>query len=38
MFEEKRDGGKCMIKIAFFDTKDYDKKIFEEYNKNMDLK
>ena len=23
-----------MIKIAFFDTKDYDKKLFDEYNKN----
>ena len=23
-----------MIKIAFFDTKDYDKKFFNEYNKN----
>ena len=23
-----------MIKIAFFDTKDYDKKFFDEYNKN----
>ena len=22
-----------MIKIAFFDTKEYDKKLFEEYNK-----
>ncbi len=24
-----------MIKIAFFDTKDYDKKLFDEYNKNF---
>lgn len=24
-----------MIKVAFFDTKDYDKKLFEEYNKNF---
>ena len=23
-----------MIKVAFFDTKDYDKKLFDEYNKN----
>ena len=23
-----------MIKIAFFDTKDYDKILFDEYNKN----
>ena len=23
-----------MIKIAFFDTKDYDKKVFDEHNKN----
>lgn len=23
-----------MVKIAFFDTKDYDKKLFDEYNKN----
>ena len=23
-----------MIKIAFFDTKEYDKKLFDEYNKN----
>ena len=22
-----------MIKIAFFDTKEYDKKLFDEYNK-----
>ena len=22
-----------MIKIAFFDTEDYDKKLFDEYNK-----
>lgn len=25
-----------MIKIAFFDTKEYDKKLFDEYNKNYD--
>lgn len=24
-----------MIKVAFFDTKDYDKKLFDEYNKNF---
>ena len=23
-----------MIRIAFFDTKEYDKKLFDEYNKN----
>ena len=23
-----------MVKIAFFDTKDYDKELFDEYNKN----
>ena len=23
-----------MIKIAFFETKEYDKKLFDEYNKN----
>ena len=24
-----------MIKIAFFDTKEYDQKLFDEYNKNL---
>ena len=23
-----------MIKVAFFDTKEYDRKLFDEYNKN----
>ena len=26
-----------MIKVAFFDTKDYDKNLFEEYNKNYNF-
>ena len=26
-----------MIKIAFFDTKEYDKKIFDIYNKNYNF-
>ena len=24
-----------MIKVAFFDTKDYDRKLFDKYNKNF---
>ena len=27
-------GGKIMIKIAFFDTKEYDKELFDKYSKN----
>lgn len=30
--EKRKTRRNNMIKIAFFDTKEYDKKLFEEYN------
>ena len=27
-----------MIKIAFFDTKEYDRKLFDEYNESSNFK
>ena len=34
IFFGKKTGGIVMVKILFYDTKPYDKELFENYNKN----